>query len=78
VIRLLLRYLFDTSPAHVVTAGYASWNDEARALFDELGFHHSGAMRCTGFRAGRAYDWVVVDLLRAEWESKEADHAAGR
>lgn len=78
VIRLLLRFLFETSPAHVVTAGYASWNDEAHALFDELGFHHSGAMRCTGFRAGHPYDWVVVDLLRAEWQEKEASHAAGR
>jgi RimJ/RimL family protein N-acetyltransferase len=79
VARLMLAYLFENSPAHVVTAGFASWNDPARGFAHRLGLMENGAFRRVGIRNGAYVDWVVADILRREWAAhRGGQHAIGR
>ncbi len=72
--RILTRYLFEHTPAHLVQAGFASFNEQARGFAKTLGFTEDGALRRVGLRDGQPFDWVVVTLLRREWQG--GDHAA--
>lgn len=69
-LRLVLRYLFERTPAHCVTAWIDGWNEAGLAFAEQLGFHHAGQMRRVGLRGGEFYDVVVVDLLRPEWKGR--------
>lgn len=68
VMRLLLRYLFNSMPAHNISCWVAEWNQEARAFLKRHGFRESARMRRVGIRQGVYFDLVVADLLRPEWE----------
>ncbi len=79
--RLLVHYVFDCTPAHVVQTGFASWNDAARALCRHIGLTETGAMRRVEIRQGRYFDWITADLLRREWQAtrkRGGSHAVGR
>lgn len=65
---LLLRYLFEYTPAHVVACWIADWNQPALQLAAHHGFQAAGRMRRAGIRQGRAFDVIITDLLRSEWE----------
>jgi RimJ/RimL family protein N-acetyltransferase len=67
VARLMLRYLFERTPAHVVTTGFASWNAAAGTFARHLGFTETGAMRHVGLLDGEPFDWATADLLKREW-----------
>jgi RimJ/RimL family protein N-acetyltransferase len=66
-VRLLLLYLFEHTPAHVVTCWIADWNRSGLQCAARHGFLAAGQMRRAGIRQGRYYDEVVADLLRSEW-----------
>jgi RimJ/RimL family protein N-acetyltransferase len=70
VLRLLLRYLFEYTPAHNVTCWISDWNQEGRQFAARHGFQESARMRRAGIREGRYYDLVVADLLRPEWQQR--------
>lgn len=74
--RLLVQYVFDTLPARAAAGGCASWNQPARDFARRLGFTENGAIRRIGLRGGQPFDWVMLDVLRHEWEG--GDNAAGR
>jgi RimJ/RimL family protein N-acetyltransferase len=76
VMQLLLRYLFESMPAHSLSCWVAEWNTEARAFLKFHGFQESARMRRAGIRQGAYFDMVVTDLLRSEWEGGR--DAAGR
>ncbi len=65
---LLLRYLFEHTPAHAVSAWIASWNEPARNFVAHHGFRDEGRMRRIGIRHGAYFDLVVAGLLRPEWQ----------
>lgn len=70
VLHLLLRYLFENQPAHVVTAWAADWNDPARTFLQRSGFQDAGRMRRIGMRRGSFFDILIFDILRSEWEQR--------
>lgn len=69
---LLLRHLFDYTPANTVTCWLADWNQEGQRFAARHGFHDSGRMRRAGLRQGAYFDLVVMDLLRREWQAGQA------
>jgi RimJ/RimL family protein N-acetyltransferase len=66
-LHLLLNYAFAYTPAHVVSAWMADWNQPARQFAARHGFREAGRMRRVGLRQGSYFDLVVADLLRREW-----------
>lgn len=68
-LRLLLRWLFDYTPAHVVTAWIADWNEAGLAFAKHFNFKNAGSYRHAGLREGKPYDLVVHDLLKEEWQA---------
>ena len=67
VVRMQLRYLFEFTPAHTVSAWISSWNAPGLAFAQACGFHDSGRMRRSGVFQGKYCDTCVMDLLRGEW-----------
>jgi len=67
---LLVRYLFEWTPANAVQCWITGWNEPALRFAARHGFQANGVMRWAGLRQGRPYDTVVADLLRAEWQGK--------
>jgi aminoglycoside 6'-N-acetyltransferase len=67
VLRILLRYLFEYTPAHTVTAWVNDWNQPALDFLTRCGFQPAGRMRRVGIHCGVYTDLVVLDLLRQEW-----------
>lgn len=73
---LLLRHLFDYTPAHAISVWIADWNQEGQRLARRYGFRESGRMRRAGLRQGAYFDLVVMDLLRREWQATTRDGGA--
>lgn len=69
---MILGYLFETTPAHVVTADAGEWNTAGQALATALGFSEAGRYRNQVQRDGEWQDIVTFDLLRREWEASRA------
>ncbi|MCL7452207.1 MAG: GNAT family N-acetyltransferase [Anaerolineae bacterium] len=68
VLRLLLNYLLEQTPAHNITAWIASWNTAALAFAARHGFQQAGRMRRAGIRHGAYFDTMILDMLRSEWQ----------
>ena len=75
--RLVLAYLFEQTPAHIVIGGWASWNDPAAAFAQSFGFETHGAMRRAGLRDGAPYDFVTAALRRLDWAASHAGSEGG-
>ena len=69
VSRLIMEYLFENTPAHSISAWMADWNNAARSFAHNLGFKESGRFRRDGFREGKYYDGIMVDMLRSEYQA---------
>ncbi len=78
VLRLLLKYLFENTPAHNVGMWFASWNEAGRAFIKHHGFVEGGGMRRAGIFNGNYVDAISADILRPEWKVRygEVSHAA--
>lgn len=74
VLSLLLRYLFEFTPAHSVTAWINDWNQPGVEFFERQGFHSAGRMRRIGVHRGVYSDLLVMDLLRREWLESTGGH----
>jgi RimJ/RimL family protein N-acetyltransferase len=64
---MILRFLFENTPAHNVSGTFADWNTPAREFARRFGFSESGRWRRSGLYQGEYYDTVLVDILRPEW-----------
>ena len=68
-LRLLLTYLFRFTPAHNISCWIASWNQAGLSFAAKHGFEEAGKMRRVGLRDGELYDFVVMNLLRPDWQA---------
>jgi RimJ/RimL family protein N-acetyltransferase len=74
---IALAFLFEETPAHLVSTWIASWNEPAVAFALKNGFSEAGRRPRGGFHAGAFYHDVALDLLRSEWSAKKgARHAS--
>jgi RimJ/RimL family protein N-acetyltransferase len=73
---LAVAFLFEETPAHVVSAWMASWNEPALAFARATGFSEAGRRPRGGVHGGAFYNEVAFDLLRTEWASKRGSHRA--
>lgn len=71
VLSLLMRHLFENTPAHNVHSWMADWNQAARRFAKEHGFLESGCSRHEGLRQGKYFDAILVDILRPEWQASQ-------
>ncbi len=62
--RLLVQYLFDTTPAHRLEAYTEVANTAEQRALEKIGFEREGVLRGTIFRAGKWRDNIVYALLR--------------
>lgn len=69
---MVLDYLFDQTPAHVVVADAGDWNEIGMRFAEAMGFSAAGRYRHTVKRDGRWRDTVTFDLLQREWEAHRA------
>jgi RimJ/RimL family protein N-acetyltransferase len=75
-LQLLLRYLFDYTPAHNVGCWVAEWNEPALAFLRHHGFHVGGRLRRAGIHQGRCFDLITTDFLRPEWKAQQGGQDA--
>lgn len=76
VLHLLLRYLFEYTPAHNVSCWIADWNEPALRFVEHHQFRMNGRMRRAGVWQGGYYDMVVTDILRPEWLALRGENDA--
>jgi [ribosomal protein S5]-alanine N-acetyltransferase len=62
--RLLVEYLFDTTPAHRLQAYTEVENFSEQRALEKVGFEREGVLRATHFRAGAWRDSILYALLR--------------
>jgi [ribosomal protein S5]-alanine N-acetyltransferase len=62
--QLLVRYLFDTTPAHRIEAYTEVENIAEQRALEKVGFEREGVLRARLFRAGRWRDSILYALLR--------------
>lgn len=72
---MMLEFLFDQTPAHVVVADVGDWNEPGIRFAEAMGFSTAGRFRHSVRREGQWRDTITFDLLRREWEGRRA--AAG-
>ena len=64
-----LRFAFHELNLHRVSLTVFSYNVDAIALYERLGFRREGCYREHLERDGRRYDMYLYGLLRSEWET---------
>ena len=62
--RLLVRYLFENTPAHRLEAYTEVENVAEQRALEKVGFEREGVLRRTVFRAGMWHDSIVYALFR--------------
>lgn len=69
---MILEFLFDQTPAHVVIAQAGEWNEPGGQFAEAMGFSVAGRYRHSVRRDGQWRDTITFDLLRSEWEGARA------
>jgi RimJ/RimL family protein N-acetyltransferase len=69
ILRLLLNYYFEDTPAHNVSLWAADWNQPALDFARKHGFQECGRWRRDDWRNGAYVNGVIFDLLRPEWKA---------
>lgn len=73
---IALAFLFEETPAHIVSGWMSSWNEPAIAFARAQGFAEAGRRPRGGIHEGVFYSEVAFDLLRPEWGKRRAKHAS--
>ncbi len=73
---LAVAFLFEQTPAHVVSAWMASWNEPALTFARANGFTEAGRRPRGGMHGGAFYSEVAFDLLRTDWASRKGSYRA--
>lgn len=68
--KLLLNYLFNQANIHRVWLLVAEFNKPAIALYKKLGFKKEGAQRQALWRNGNWHDYLMMSLLRKEYQKQ--------
>jgi RimJ/RimL family protein N-acetyltransferase len=71
VLRLLLDYYFNNTPAHNVSLWAADWNQPALAFARKHGLRECGLWRRDGLRGGAYVDSLGFEILRPEWQARK-------
>lgn len=71
VYKLLLEYLFNQVNMHRVWLLAAEFNKPALALYKKLGFEKEGTQRQALFRNGQWHDYIMMSLLREEYQKQK-------
>jgi [ribosomal protein S5]-alanine N-acetyltransferase len=66
--RLLVDYLFSTTPCNRVWAGTDVDNIAEQRALEQVGLQQEGRVRGAGFRDGRWRDSYMYGIVRSEWE----------
>ena len=69
-LRLALAFAFHELNLHRLQLTVFSYNSNAIALYEKLGFQREGVYREFIQRDGRRYDMYLYGLLRREWEAQ--------
>jgi RimJ/RimL family protein N-acetyltransferase len=64
--RLLVDYLFDTTPVHRIEANTRADNAAEQRALTKLGFVREGTLRGSQFKAGEWRDTILFSLLRTD------------
>ncbi|WP_096911856.1 GNAT family N-acetyltransferase [Neobacillus jeddahensis] len=74
-LQLILHYAFHECNLNRVGLDVISYNLQAIKAYERVGFQMEGAMRCAVLRDGKAYDRMIMGILRDEWQSQKASVA---
>jgi RimJ/RimL family protein N-acetyltransferase len=72
VIRLMLRYGFETLELHRISLRVAAYNTRAIHCYQKCGFRVEGRERESFFVDGQWHDDLLMAILRKEWEAVNA------
>lgn len=71
-----LAFLFEETPAHVVSGWASSWNESALGFALRNGFREAGRRPRGGVHRGAYFSEVAFDLLRVEWKARKGGRHA--
>lgn len=69
---MALEFLFLHENMHMVYLRVADFNEEARGLYERLGFVETGRYREYLYRHGRYWDYLVLSMLEGEYHARKA------
>ena len=69
-IRIMLDLAFREYGMHRVSVGVVGLNTEARKFYEKIGFRQEGVLEEAYFYNGEYSDFVMMRILRREWESE--------
>lgn len=67
---LLLSYLFKSLSVHRIWLLVVSYNNAALRLYKKIGFKEEGRMRDAIYRDNKFNDYILMSLLKTEYEKK--------
>jgi [ribosomal protein S5]-alanine N-acetyltransferase len=76
VMRLRADFAFRELPLRKLQSGYLEGNEASRRAQAAAGYREVGRFRAQFFREGRWLDEILTELLREDWEKKQADSAS--
>lgn len=68
MMRLRADYAFTTLPLHKLKSGYIDGNVASGRAQAAAGYREVGRLRQEHYRHGRWHDFIVTELMRADWE----------
>jgi RimJ/RimL family protein N-acetyltransferase len=71
--RSLLRYAFQELNLRRISLLVFEYNTRAIRSYEKAGFLPEGRMRGMLLREGRRWDWLLMGILREEWQQKEQE-----
>ncbi|HEY4867683.1 MAG TPA: GNAT family protein [Candidatus Dormibacteraeota bacterium] len=75
VMRLRADFAFRELPLRKLQSGYLEGNEASRRAQAAAGYREVGRFHGQFFREGRWLDEILTELLREDWEKKQADSA---
>ncbi|MHA1941698.1 MAG: GNAT family N-acetyltransferase [Candidatus Hodarchaeales archaeon] len=69
-VNLALNYIFNSLPTLSVSCWIVEWNQDGLNFAKKHKFKSCGRMRRAGYFNGKFYDYIILNMLRKEWEEK--------